>query len=130
MLNRLPTPVQCPQLAQILDNLGNPAPPVLARAMGVSEPTARRWIRQGHAPRPVLLALFWLTSWGMSAVDAEITNRCQLTAGMVSGLACENERLRAELARVVAAGDFGCANDPTVLTTGSVAALDVFARWA
>jgi len=129
MLNRLPTPTQCPPLAQLLDNLGNPAPPALARAMGVSEPTARRWIRQGYAPRPVLLALFWLTSWGMSAVDAEITNRCRLTAVMVSGLACENERLRAELARVVAAGDFGCANDP-ILRTGSVVAPDVLARWA
>ncbi|OWQ83847.1 hypothetical protein CDN99_25620 [Roseateles aquatilis] len=116
MLNRLPTPVQCPQLSQILDDLGRPAPRLLAKALGVTPATVTRWIREDSAPRPVLLSLFWLTRWGMSLVDAEAVNSAQMHASMAAMLRAEVERLQHELARVIAAGDFGCANDPTTAT--------------
>lgn len=114
MLNRLPTPVQCPQFSQILDDLGRPAPRLIAKALGVTPATVTRWIRNDSAPRPVLLSLFWLTRWGMSLVDAEAVNAARLHAGMSACLRAEVDRLQRELARVVAAGDFGCANDVTL----------------
>jgi hypothetical protein len=114
MLNRLPTPVQCPHLSQILDDLGRPPPRLLARALGVTPATVTRWIREDCAPRPVLLSLFWLTRWGMSLVDAEAVNAARLHASMAACLRAEVERLQRELARVVSAGDFGCANDVTL----------------
>lgn len=123
MLNRLPTPVQCPQLSQILDDLGRPSPRLLARALGVSPGTVTRWIREDQAPRPVLLSLFWLTRWGMSLVDAEAVNAARLHASMAACLRAEVDRLQLELARVVAAGDFGCANDPTTEALPRLAAV-------
>lgn len=114
MLNRLPTPTECPDLRYILADLGNPAPAALASALGVSLATVRRWLREDRAPRPVMLTLFWLTRWGISRVDAEAVNAARLHAGRVLALEHENRRLRRELARVVSIGDFGSANDPAV----------------
>ncbi|MDN3923324.1 hypothetical protein [Roseateles violae] len=113
MLNRLPSPVQCPPLSQLLSDLCDPTPRQLARALGVSAGTVSRWIRQDDAPRPVLLALFWLTRWGVSRIDAEAHNSAAMHAAIAASLRTEAERLRRELARVVAAADFGCANDYT-----------------
>lgn len=112
MLNRLPTPTECPTLSQILADLGNPAPKDLARSLGVSVSTIRRWLAVDHAPRPILLALFWLTTWGMSRVDAEAVNAARMHAARTLGLLREVARLQQELARVVSIADFGTANEP------------------
>lgn len=69
-----------PPLAVMLDDLGNPHPATLANHLGVDERTARRWQKAGDAPRPVLIALYWLTRWGRSALDAELTNRAATLA--------------------------------------------------
>lgn len=69
-------------------------------------------MKTGHAPRPVLLSLFWLTRWGMSLVEAEALNLAQLHMGMTRALKSENAALRSEIARLALLGDFGCANDP------------------
>nr|WP_316639182.1 hypothetical protein [uncultured Roseateles sp.] len=114
MLNRLPTPVQCPSLGQILDDLGRPTVKRLAKALGTSQASVYRWIAKDQAPRPVMLSLFWLTRWGMSLVDAEAVNDARLKAQIARCLQDENDRLRFELARVLSIGDFGAANDPTL----------------
>lgn len=113
MLNRLPTPVQMPALSLLLDDLGSPAPRLLALALGVRPSTLKRWITMDQAPRPVLLALWWLTRWGLSTADAEAWNLAQLRCAEAAAWRAEAQALRAELARVLAAGDFGCANDPS-----------------
>ena len=66
MLNRLPTPTQMPPFQTMLDDIGNPTAHALARALDVTPTTVKRWRRAGTAPRPVLLAIFWLTRWGRS----------------------------------------------------------------
>jgi len=85
MLNRIPRGV--PPLPVILDALGNPSTDKVARALDVSPSTVRRWIAAGEAPRAAMLALFWLTPWGHSQVDADAFNdavamrlRCELLA--------------------------------------------------
>lgn len=108
--------------AMVLD-LGNPHARDLGEALGVHPHTVERWRRHDRAPRPVMLALFWLTSWGQSELDCDLHNRATHAGAHLAAAVSEAERLRRELARVLAAGDFGSANRPTfqpaaVITTG------------
>ena len=119
MLNRLPKPTQLPPLQWMLDDIGNPTAQALARALGVTRRTVERWRKAGHAPRAAMLAIYWLTRWGMDAVHCEAHNAAQLHAGMSDCLKREGERLKAEietlnakLARLGRIADFGSANDP------------------
>lgn len=109
MLNRLPK--HPPALSALLEDLGNPKPEALARAMGVSVSSVNRWRAADDAPRPVLMALFWLTSYGFNAIDCEAHNARQLAVAQADVLKRENAALRRELARLLAIGDFGAAND-------------------
>lgn len=111
MLAQLPT--QLPPLPAILADLGHPSSQAIGRALGVTERTARRWIATGQAPRAAILALFWVTRWGSSQIDAHAHNGAQLARLQVQALADENAALRAELARVLALGDTGAANLPS-----------------
>ena len=112
MLNRLPTPTQLPPLQWMLDDIGNPTARALARALGVTPITVKRWRSAGTAPRPVLLAIFWLTRWGMSVVHCEAENAACLHAGMAVGLRREVQTLNGQLAQLGRIADFGSANDP------------------
>ena len=76
MLNRLPTPTQLPPLEIMLDDIGSPTAAELGRALGVTPRAVERWRDAGTAPRPVLLAIFWLTRWGMNAVRPLIPAPC------------------------------------------------------
>ena len=68
------TPRHLPQLLTMLDNI--PAnDKEIAKHLGLSLTTLKKYRRNEKAPRPVMLALFWLTSWGMGAIDAELVNR-------------------------------------------------------
>lgn len=111
MLNRLPR--QLPPLAMMLADIGHPTPRAIGRALGVTERTARRWMAAGHAPRPAMLALFWVTSWGASSVDAEAHRAAVLYAEHARALADEKTALQRDLARLLALCDTGAANAPT-----------------
>lgn len=110
MLNRLPS--QMPPLDVMLHDIGNPSAAELAKALHVSERQVRRWKRAGCAPQPAMLAIFWLTRWGMSIVDAEAVNAARLHVGMAGALKAHIQRLQARLERMGRLGDFGAANDP------------------
>lgn len=110
MLNRLPR--QLPPLALILDDIGAPTPAAIAVALGAPERSVRRWIATGAAPRPAMLALFWLTRWGMSIVDCEAGRLADLHAALARSRLAEADELRAVLAKVLRLADFGAANDP------------------
>lgn len=112
MLNRLPTPTQLPALSLILADIGQPTPAQLGQALGVSPASARRWVQQDSAPRPVALALWWLTRWGMSVIECEAVNAAAINAGLVRSLQDDLARSRAQLAHLVNLADFGAANDP------------------
>ncbi|KQW76583.1 hypothetical protein [Methylibium sp. Root1272] len=113
MLTRLPR--QLPAFPDLLADLGNPGAALLARALGVTDRTVRRWLVDGNAPRPVLLALFWMTRWGQSEVACEAHNSAVMHAGMVGCLQREIAALRRELGRVLALGEFGAANSPSAV---------------
>jgi len=96
----------------LLDDLGSPTPPQVAKVLGVSVRTVHRWNRDQRAPRAACLALFWLTRWGRSQVDAQAVNDCRQAVGYASALERELFRLRTTLVHVLAIGEFGSANAP------------------
>jgi hypothetical protein len=112
MLHLLPR--QLPPLALMLDDIGRPSAAALARTFGVSETTARRWLAGEPAPRLAQAAVFWLTRWGRSEVDAAAVNDARNLAGLVSALETENAALAARCGRLAALSEgFGSANCPT-----------------
>ena len=105
-------PKHVPPLSMMLADMANPKPREVARALGVTERTVQRWLRADRAPRAVLLALFWLTRWGQSAVDCHAHNSATLSAAVAASLTREVENLNAKVGRLARIGDFGAANDP------------------
>lgn len=112
MLNRLPR--WTPPLDDMLADIGKPTPAALAAALHVHTRTAQTWQARNEAPRPALLAIWWLTRWGQSACDCETRNRADLCAMIAACEHAECERLRAEISRLMRIGDFGAANSPTL----------------
>lgn len=109
-------PKSIPSLAIMLDDIGcgsSSKTKELAQALGVCERTVYGWRTQGYAPRPVMLAIFWLTSWGQSAVNCKAHNDARMFAGYVGSLKAEVADLKAQLAKLAELGDFGSANDPS-----------------
>jgi hypothetical protein len=100
VLNRIPRTM--PPLATMLDDIGNPSPAALARAFRVSVKTARRWIVAGEAPFAVMAAIFWVTRWGHSSVDAEASNAATMHAAHAAELRRELKITRAQVERLAA----------------------------
>ncbi len=97
--NRAGWPTHPPPLSLILADIGQPSPATLAKALGVSERTARRWIASDRAPLVARLALWPLTRWGHSAASAHHAN-----AATLAHLQAQNaQQLAAALAEKVSA---------------------------
>lgn len=105
-------PKHLPSLETMLEDLGRPKPAALAKALDLHPRTVARWIRLGTAPRPAMLALFWVTRWGQSQVDADTFNNGKRHAEMARALKDEVARLTSLLGKVGQVADFGSANDP------------------
>lgn len=104
-------PTQTPHFSTLLDDMLTRDKRKIARHLGVTENTLKRWAKTGNAPRMAHLALFWESRWGLSVLDADIWNRETLRLGMIRCLTEENAQLKAQLARLVAMGQHGAAND-------------------
>ncbi|MFY9477182.1 MAG: hypothetical protein WAQ08_05895 [Aquabacterium sp.] len=109
MLNRLPK--HTASINDMLADIGRPTPKAAAKALGVSEATLRRYLKHG-APRPVLLALYWLTANGRQDLDDELHYRASFATAHVGVLQTEVRKLRATIDLLHTMGDFGSANDP------------------
>lgn len=101
-----------PPLSTMLDDLGHPSPAQVGRLLQVHPRTVQRWIASDAAPRPVLLALFWLTRWGRSSVESAAVREAQLSAAVAQAAQRVAEQHAAEIAHLQAVGDFGAANAP------------------
>ncbi len=100
-----------PTFSQMLDDIGSPSDKATAAALGVTTKTVRTW-KKTDAPRSVLLAVFWVTRWGLSRTNAEVYDLSQLhyTTALVRRL--EIERLNQAIEQLQKIGQFGSANDP------------------
>jgi hypothetical protein len=104
-------PAQTPHISTLLDDMPTRDLRRVARHLGLTAPTLRRYARTGNAPRVVHLALFWESRWGLSVLDCEIVNRERVLRGQADALGRENKALKAQLSRLAALAN-GAANDP------------------
>lgn len=81
----------------IVDDLGRPSSKRLAKALGISERTARRYIATGTAPRAICMALYWLTRWGRSQLDADAVNDAGMAVTYATALKRERDYLRGQV---------------------------------
>lgn len=105
-------PRSLPVWQSIMDDLGNPHPARVARALGLGARTVYRYNREQQAPRHVCLALFWLTRWGRSQVYSQAVHDCQVAVAYANAIESELRQLRTQLAHVLALSDSGAANLP------------------
>lgn len=105
-------PRALPALSQLLPVLGNPTVPELSAYLGVSERTIYAWKARDTAPRAALLALFWESNYGLSALDAELFNTAMVHKQHAESLARCVVNLEARIARLEKIGRFDSANAP------------------
>lgn len=118
-MSLIPLPRQLPSLPLLLDSIGNPADADLARWLGVSVRSVRNYKAASHAPKPVMLALFWISEWGMSEVNCYHRNAASRFYALAECRAIVAEKLHARLARLAlerfSAAPIAAANDPVWL---------------
>ena len=108
---RAPTHAELPPLRLMVADI--PATEKqMARHLGITPETLRRYIKSGQAPRPIMLAMFWETRWGRSAADCEAAQFGQVHAAHAQALARENAKLREQLTALERMVDSGAANAP------------------
>lgn len=105
------TPHRLPTFRAIVEDL-EARPAEVAQALGVGISTVYRWWQKNNAPRPAMLALFWLSRWGQSAIDCDMHNRAEVFEGLAHALERELWRQREDFATLARIGHYGSANDP------------------
>lgn len=95
MLFRAPRPASLPHVETMLNSLGNDR--TVAKFLGVTEATVKKYRRQGQAPRAVMLALFWETPWGAAAADCVAINDARQAYAKARILERENSVLKAQV---------------------------------
>lgn len=86
-------PRQLPPFALLVDDCGFNTRHI-AKYLGVSERTIKKWIRRDHAPRAATLALFFCTRWGREYVNCDAENHANVMRGLAS--AAEHRAKQAE----------------------------------
>lgn len=77
-----------------------------------AESTVRRWMKRDLAPHPVMLAVFWLTRWGVSSIDANAHNDAAMSAALARSAQRQVDTLERKIQRLAQIASFGAANDP------------------
>lgn len=115
---RAHAPRVIPPLSLMLPDLGSPTAAHLGAFLGVHPRTVRRWLAADAAPRPVMLALYWLTRWGRSAVEAQAVRDAALAHAL---LRAETTRA-AQLAAALSALEAATSRRPQVISLDPAAA--------
>lgn len=86
-------PKQLPPFSLLVDDCGN-NPRYIAKYLGVTERTVKKWIQRDHAPRAAMLALFFCTRWGREYVNCDAENHAIVMRGLAN--AAEHRAKQAE----------------------------------
>lgn len=89
---RSPRPAGLPHLHSLLDNI-QASEKEIAKLIDVSVPTLRKYRARGQAPRSVMLALFWESTWGLRTADVTAANQAAQYFALAQALKRENQRL-------------------------------------
>lgn len=128
MLQHFPSHV--PPLSLLLSDLGNPRAQAIAKALGVTPRTVQRWIAADEAPLVCRLALFYVTRYGRSAVNAQAENDAQIYRTSHQIAQADAARRTRDVQRLLATGNFGTANDPIEAVSALVTGLPSLKRGA
>lgn len=101
-----------PPLSYLLDDIFERDLNKVAKFLGVTPATLKRWKSAGHAPRAAMLALFYESRWGYSLMYTTAFNAETVARQEVDSLKRKNAALLVRIARLEATGDFGAANAP------------------
>lgn len=101
-----------PPLSFLLDDIFERSPIKIAKHLGVSAATLKRWTVADHAPRAALLALFYESRWGYGLLETTAHNTALYATQETASLKRQNAALLVRIARLEATGDFGSANQP------------------
>ncbi|VTU20815.1 hypothetical protein SRS16CHR_02719 [Variovorax sp. SRS16] len=107
-------PRSLPPLEYLLSSIRSSAntPQSIARYLGISERTLARWRADEQAPRPVMLALYWESEWGIAHLHTDAINEAQHARSWVATMERECERLRGVIAKLESAEGWESANSP------------------
>lgn len=72
----------------------------VARHLGITLQTLKKYMKADGAPRAVLLAIFWETRWGRSAADTEAANWGAMYYRQAKGFEREAETLKKSFANL------------------------------
>lgn len=111
---RAPSQANLPHLHTLLNDIHGDIDQI-ARHLGISAATLRKYRDQGQAPRSVMLALFWESTWGRMTADAVAFNHAAAHAALAESLKRQNKRLIAQIEQLeaeLAQNDGHAANAP------------------
>jgi len=84
-----------PHLCTMLDSIGNDR--AVAKKLGLTYETVRRYRKAGQAPKPVMYALFWETPWGTDLADSIAVNDARRAYSEARSLERQNAELRRQV---------------------------------
>ncbi len=109
---RFRAPKGTPTFRMLLENIGCTDFGVIARHFGIGESTVRRYWQVDKAPRALMLALYWETSWGISSQDVNLYNTAQVHREHARSLNELVEHLKRHITMLEEATITGSANAP------------------
>lgn len=112
MLFRAPRPADLPHVITMLNDIGSDE--AIAKYLGVTPRTIKKYRKEGQAPRMAMLSLFWETTWGVSAINCEVQNEARLYYSKVMMLKRDNDSLKQQISvleALIAEGRNFSAND-------------------
>lgn len=101
-----------PPLSYLLDDIFTRDPKKVAKHLGVTVQTLKKWKDTDTAPRAALLALFYESRWGYSLMYTTAHNGEKYARELAQSLQRTNDALRVRIARLEALGNFESANEP------------------
>nr|WP_181716085.1 MULTISPECIES: hypothetical protein [Bacteria] len=96
----------------LLGDMFEKNPKKVAKHLGVTVATLKRWKAADHAPKAAMLALFYESRWGYSLLYTTAYNAETIARGLADSLQRTNDALRMRIARLEALGNFESANEP------------------
>lgn len=96
---RAPSHANLPHLHTLLNDIHGDIDQI-ARHLGISASTLRKYRAQGQAPRSVMLALFWESTWGRRTADAVAFNHATAHAALAESLKRQNKRLMEQIEKL------------------------------